>query len=179
MYWFIIIAMFTTLSLVCFLGTKFATRNNQSTWGGWGIAFLVFSGISLIISIPKTLNGYSDQIENKENYTRLVQVENVFQKRAETLTKEFSNYLGDAYPKHERSIFDKMKPESINLYLVKYPEIQASKTVMALVDNIKGLRDSVYSKQIARADLLKDMRYRAKNPWIIQWGMPEVEIPEK
>lgn len=123
------------------------------------------SGIIVFIGVLMTFWSYSNQLDDIEEVKRINQVEQIYRQKAEALTKKFAEYLAEKYPEHEKEIFSKMSPDKIDLYLVKYPEIKASETLMALVAKIERLENQYYEQKILREAYLKEMRFRLVNPW--------------
>lgn len=133
---------------------------------------LVFAVIFFIASFLVTGIEYGAQLSDMENLKKFDRLETIYQQKANELTKQFSKYLYEMYPKYERDIFQKITPEKVDIYLVKYPELQASKTIVALTERINQLQTDRYQQRIAKEQTLKDMRFRARNPWIWYWWIP-------
>jgi len=151
----------------------------EGNWEFNGLKFLVYvHGVlavaCLFVLVVLTMSTCSDQLSDQEEIKRVSEVKIVYQERAESLTKSFSEYLSNQYPKYEKSIFEKIKPSNIDLYLVKYPEIKSSETIIALVKQIRELQDEVYKQSVLKEETLKNMRYRTKNPWILNSFIPEI-----
>jgi len=139
-----------------------------------GVVWLsVISLIPLILAILLTFGSYSGQISDAEDIIKFERLEEVYEDRAEALTQQFASYLSDIYPEHERNIFETIEPEGIDIYLVKYPDLKASETILELVAQIRSMQDDRYGQQIARENTMKSMRYRTRNPWIFNSFIPE------
>jgi len=179
MFWIYFALLFVVLGFVCLFVANLVDYNTEDFWKKTATTMFVFAAIFIVSCLGRNFAAYSFQVSDNENLIKITQIESVYQKRADALTKEFARYLGETYPQHEKEIFDKMTPEEINIFLVKYPELQASKTIMELVKQIRSLQDDIYKQQISRAETLKDMRYRTKSKWVFQWMMPDIKIPEK
>ena len=137
---------------------------------------IIVSMIILAAGFVFQLANYSKQISDGEELVKIGKFEDIYQKKADALTKQFAYYLVDIYPDHEKAIFENISPEGIDIYLVKYPELKASETIVHLVSEIKMLQNDYYSQQLAREEVIRVMSYRTKSPWIIQWFMPNVEM---
>ncbi len=135
----------------------------------WLVFALIFVGIAGVI----TLVSYSKQISDSESITKYENIEEIYTARAD-LVKLFTRYLSVQYPDHEKELFKSMSAKDIEIYLVKYPELRAVDSIKELVSQIRTLQDDRYAQQIVRERILKDMRYRARNPWIFYTFMPEV-----
>ena len=142
--------------------------------GYWYMPMLLSRLFFLFVLVMGTMSNYSDQLSDQEELQKISGVRIVYQQRAESLTKSFSDYLSNQYPKYEKSIFENIKPSNIDLYLVKYPEIKSSETIIALVKQIRELQDAVYKQSILKEEVLKNMRYRTKNPWILNNFIPDI-----
>lgn len=91
------------------------------------------------------------------------------------LTTQFARYLYEVYPKHEQDIYNKIAPENVDIYFVKYPELKASETITELVNQISILQTAYYNQKIERAELRKRMRFREVSPWLIKFIIPKFE----
>jgi hypothetical protein len=136
---------------------------------------MLFLGLSLLF----TGIGYSDQLSDIEEIKKIERFESIYKNKADTLTKQFAGYLAEMYPKYEKNIFDTIAPDKVSLYMVKYPDLKASATIMALVDNILKLQNDYYKCQLSKETTLKDMRFRVKNPWIFGGLIPHYEPSAK
>ena len=117
------VVILSGLSQLMYLhGEKQEWRDN--TFRFWSIALLVVAFILPCGGVVGTLVSYSDQISDTEDITKFENIEGVYEDRADTLTAQFETYLRDVYPEHERGIFDQISPDSIDIYLAKYPEIR-------------------------------------------------------
>ena len=135
------------------------------------IITIIIVGVAIII----TMFGFSSQKSDNEKLIMLSNKGAIYREKAEILTKEFAGYLAEAYPKYEKNIFEKISPDKIDFYLVKYPELQASQTILELVQQIAQLRGDFYEQSLLKEDVLKSMRYRPKNPWLLYWFIPTIE----
>ena len=124
------------------------------------IAFILANGI-----------GYYNHVDNLESITRNEAVVSIYKDKADTLTKQFIKYLMN-YSEFEKDIYTKISPKDVDIYMVKYPELKASTTVIALVDNIYKLQDDVYNTEIEIETHKKDLRARKRDPFIFSWLLP-------
>ena len=104
---------------------------------------------------------------NKEDLKKVQKCEQIYTEKANLLTMKFSNYLAEIYPNLEKSIFEKISPENVSVYFVKYPELKSSHTIEKLVDEISELQDSVYAQKIMSAEIQRDIDYYYNNPWLL------------
>lgn len=135
---------------------------------------LFVSFVPATLSVVATMGSYGSQVYDSEKIIQLRGTETVYEKRALELTKQFQTYLADAYPSHEREIFERISPENIDVYLAKFPEIRASETIIELVKQVRSMKDDMYAQQIEREKVLKEMRFRTRNPWIFYSFIPAV-----
>ena len=120
------------------------------------------------------MGSYSSHLKQYETLEQLRNQEKIYENRANILVSEFSNYLAVVYPNHEKEIFEKISPNTIDIYLVKYPELRSSDTIVELVKQIRSLSDDIYRQQLRREEILRDMRYRQINPWILHGFIPDL-----
>lgn len=114
---------------------------------------------------------YYHHLDNIESIERNKSVVTIYQSKADTLTKQFVKYLMN-YSDFEKDIYSKISPQDVDIYMVKYPELKSSTTVIALVDNIYKLQDDVYSTEIGTEDHRKQLRVRKRNPFILTSLLP-------
>ncbi len=158
-----------------------STKNEKGsdTKEGWEVVVGISGFICLILVIAQCIIfplGYSDQIDNFFNLKKLMQTEKIYQEKASALTMQFAGYLVKAYPSHEKDIYQKIKPEGIDIYLVKYPELRSADTIMALVSEISKLQADRYEQQILQANVRKKISFACYNPWNFYWWIPT--LPE-
>jgi hypothetical protein len=162
------------LSAICFLinWRKEKAEKGGVDWSVGGGVFAFFSIVMIAVLIFFTAVSVYNQREDFEEVRKFVKLEVIYQNKADALTVQFATYLAQAYPKHERDVFKSMSPGQISLYLVKYPELQASKTIVALVEQIAKLQNDRYAQQVKKEESLKDIRFRPNNPFVIGWLIP-------
>lgn len=174
---FFVIAFFA-LSGLCLWRYRYLQKKDKNTgWNDGAQAAAWAGGIVLVVSFIATFCFYSGQVSDIENIQKYEQLEMIYDQKAKSLTAEFAKYLAETYPNFEKDIFKQISPEKVSLYVVKYPDLQSSKTLMTLVEQINQLQSDKYQQQINKAVVLKDMRFAVKNPWIYNSLIPR--IPEK
>ena len=177
MYWVDLAAVFGVVGVISVI-IGLLMRYDGDTFLGFGGFMMIIMVLIIGLGVGRSLFASSSQRYDNENLVKISQFQEIYQKRAEALTAQFVHYLAEVYPQHEKDIFDKIKPENIDVYLAKYPEVKSSETIIQLATQIKSLQDDYYSQQLERATTLLDMRYRPKSPWIFQRVMPkDIEIP--
>lgn len=147
---------------------------------GWGATCLILGFFTLLITVIMlivSLVNNSHQRYDQEDLTKVSQFQEIYKKRTDNLTGQFVHYLAQIYPEYEKNIFEKITPNDLDIYLVKYPDLKASETIIQLVKQIRDLNDDIYQQELRRAEILRDMRFRTRNPWILQWLMPNTPIP--
>ena len=149
----------------------FVTKKYGSDRGDAFTACLVTTIVAVVLGL--LLNGicYFNQIDSIESIERDKKVVTIYKKKADVLTKQFVKYLMN-YSEFEKDIYTKISPKDIDIYMVKYPELKASTTVIALVDNIYKLQDDVYNTEIAIEQYKKDIRARLRNPFVVASLLP-------
>jgi len=171
-----------TLAVVCFVMQWLLNMNrgtDKTGWLGFG-AFLTFVAILIfVIGFIGSLYAHSRQVWVSVELTKIDSFEQTYQVRSDNLTKEFAHYLAQTYPDHEKDVFSKIEPGKVDVYLVKYPELQASKTIVELVNQIRSLQDDIYKQRLDRAEKVRDMQYNVRSPWVFQWMMPDIPTPGK
>jgi len=168
-----------TLAVVCFVVQWLLNRGTEKEgWLELG-ALLTFVAILIFVAgFITSLFVHSNQIWMNVELTKIDSFEQTYQVRSDNLTKEFAHYLAQTYPDHEKD-FSKIEPGKVDVYLVKYPELQASKTIVELVNQIRSLQDDIYKQRLDRAEKVRDMQYNVRSPWVFQWMMPDIPTPGK
>lgn len=157
---------------ICFVVAITRKKKSEIDWAVGGGALSVISIALIAILLFFTACSVYNQREDFEQVRKYAKLEVIYQVKAEALTVQFATYLAQAYPQHERDVFKSMSPGQISLYLVKYPELQASKTIVALVEQIAKLQNDRYDQQVKKEESLKDIRFRPHNPFVIGWIVP-------
>ena len=134
---------------------------------------IVFGSLFLFFELLATFVSYANQYDDATELIKFDKMEKIYGEKAEKLTAEFAKYLGEAYPNLEKEVFKAISPNNINIYLVKYPELKSSQTILALTTSINELQSRVYDMQLKRAAIEKDMTYRPINPWLLNFMLPK------
>jgi hypothetical protein len=180
MFGFILCFILLFFGCVCLLmyrankkkGKYEKSAHDDFTFGSAAVICFALSAFLFLGSILFTLIEYSRQINDFENLVMLDEKEIIYEDKSMDLISEFKFYLVDTYPEHEQGIFDKISPDSVRVYLAKYPEIRAIEGVKDLVERIDKLRSEVYAKRIEKAEIKKNIRYRQRDPWILNFIIP-------
>lgn len=141
--------------------------------------FLIFFLIGFLASIFATAGYYVSQRNDFEELKKVENVEVIYKKKAIILTESFTAHLSGAYPDFEKGIFEKIKPNNVSVYLVRYPELKSSQTIMLLVEKINKLQDDIYDQQINKEKILKMLRFRTKNIWFWTYFIPDINELQK
>ena len=173
----LILALITAMGgIACYVRWKILKhREKQTDWDAGGAICLGVGTVLFIISIVVTMCAYSFQISDIENLKKVDKYKQIYLSKAEILTKKFETYLLKAYPQHEEDIFNKVKPQNIDIYLVQYPELRASETIKLLVGEVRTLQNDYYAQDLLKESIIKDVIYRTKNPWIYYFLIPKYE----
>jgi len=168
--------LFFVIGLLCFIPYKYYKKQHSSSnwWFGWGVFFYIISGCFVIVLFIVQLTLYTNQLNDFENLKKFNELETIYQNKADDLTSQFAKYLYEAYPDYEKEIFQNISPEKVDFYLVKYPELKSSETILALTSKINGLQSDYYQQKINKAEFKKDVRFRKKNPWGIGRLIPSL-----
>lgn len=159
---------------LCFLRYRhlLQKRSKQTDYNIGSIAFIIIAIILAVASIATSGVAWQEQINDFENIKKFEKVGAIYHVKAEALTIEFSKHLAEEYPKHERDIYEKISPDQVGVYLVKYPELKTSETLMALVEQINKLQSDVYDQQVKSEEALQRTRVRLRNPWALRFMIP-------
>lgn len=180
MFIFFIGLIFGLTSLFFLMIYKYSGPHTRSTDSI--VASKVFLIIFLVIalaSIFATADYYVNQRKDFEELKKVENVEIIYKKKAVVLTESFTAHLAGTYPDFEKGIFEEIKPNNVSVYLVKYPELKSSQTLMLLVEKINKLQDDRYDQQINKEKILKRLRFRTKNIWFWTYFIPNINELQK
>jgi hypothetical protein len=99
----------------------------------------------------------------------------IYKKQKETISSEIKQELYK-YPSFEREIFENISPEQLSLYMVKYPELKSSETMLALTNQLISLQKTIYNNEIKKNLIIKGIKYRNKNKILYSYFMPRYKI---
>ncbi len=137
-----------------------------------GVVTFIVTGIIVVLALITLMAGYIVQVNSIEDINRYKANEIVYEKKADDLTETFKLYLGQIYPDLEKSIFKDISPANADIYLVQYPELKSSNTIIELVTQIKKLRSAIYDQEIKINKSQKDINSRKRNPLYLTWLLP-------
>jgi hypothetical protein len=138
---------------------------------GVSVFSIIIGVIFILLLILHTMFGYTHQIGAFEKLKEQQNIVGLYESKAKSLTMQFAKYLLP-YQDYEKSIYDKISPDNIDIYMAKYPELRTSDTIIALVDNIHGLQTEVYDAKITIERIKRKMRYRKVDPWAVTYFIP-------
>jgi len=180
MFWFIFVGVFAFFAVISFAMEGYLNTKGRSD-GGWAFigGIMVFLAmVCFVVGFGTSLYARSDQIENIENVRMYTAKAAVLEKKANELTTQFAGYLAETYPQFERDIFKQIAPDKVSLYMAKYPELKSSATLTTLVEQISKLQSDRYDQELKKQEVLKDLRFMPKNPWVIRsWIPPAPDEP--
>jgi len=160
------------IAIAIFGGIAQAIPIEEVNYVGYGLFALSFVwGFSSTLSC---LTYYSQQQKRFETIREQIKVVKLYEDRQKELLVEFKLYLAEKYPKLEEKIFKLIteKQGDVNV-IMKYPEIQSSKTLSKLTQNINQLSNDVYGVKIRIEQIAKDIRYYNES----KWEFIKVKIP--
>jgi hypothetical protein len=170
----LIIVLFLALvgSASLFSGIGF----NVQTLSIIGIVLLSGSGLWFLASVINTFATYSCQLERFEKLQCSLNNLSKYKLHQANLLTEFKLYLGEKYPELEKELFKNISDNSSEVNIVlKYPEIQSSKTLLKLTEDINVLVQKVYSLETEIEEQCARIRYYKNGKW--EYIVPK--IPEK
>lgn len=160
-------------SAICFWRYRWHLKRDNTTDYNVGMKiFIIIAIIIFGISYIVTGIAYVMQVSDFEDIKKFQKVEKIYQVKAKKLTAEFAKYLAQMYPEHEKNIYEKIIPDKVDLYLIKYPELRTSETLLTLVAESNKLQCAIYDQQIAVEEFFKNTRLRLRNPWLVTSMLP-------
>jgi len=168
-----IAGFFVALAVLCFVRYNVLyARGEKSGYDAGGSVLIAIAILVSMIGFLVSGAGWAKQISDFEDIKKYKNIEVIYKNKAEALTAEFAKHLAESYPEHEKNIYEKISPDKVYLYFAKYPELKASETLVALVERINKLQTDVYDQQINVEFMLKNTRYRLRNPWLFTFMIP-------
>ncbi len=125
------------------------------------------------------LNSRVSQISDSVDIEVLETQREIYQRRADILTEEFTYRLAVDYPEYEERIFENIRPDNVSTYLAMYPELRSADTYIELVSQTRDMQDQIYEIEIEIEGVLGQMRFRTKDPWIFMSHRLERWLPER
>jgi hypothetical protein len=133
-----------------------------------GIVLMCVSLCYLILAFIHDLSYYSNQLQRFESVRNYLKLINIYKEKQSELLIDFKSYLGEKYPDFEKQIFKNINESKSDMHIVlKYPELESSKTIMKLADEINKLADAVYSLREKVEYRCEDIRYYKNGKWEI------------
>ncbi len=170
------------LSLYSMHRIRQITTKNLTRTGDWEFCIVVSSVIIICLILIELIITPIEIYKQRKDYMSVLeynQRETIYEKKAKALTKEFASYLATTYPEYEKNIYNSIKPNKIDIYLVKYPELKTADTIMALVTEISKLQADKYEQQLLKTKYVRRMKFRSINPWLLSWFIPTFEKLEQ
>ena len=147
-------------------------KSSDTEWTVGAIWCFVFMFFFIGLFVLHTVILHRNQVADFEQVKFYKQTEQIYKNKADALTTQFASHLASTYPNLEKEIFKNIAPGQVSLYMAKYPDLQSSKTLLALVEQISKLQTDYYNQQIEREKILATMRYRPKSPFVVQSFIP-------
>jgi hypothetical protein len=166
------ILLILVLIIPLFFLNKKRKSSNGSDWTAFFYVMVTCVSVIVFILFVRNLNVVSSQIDDMESIVMVDEQTEILNRKANELMGEFKLHLGETYPNLEKDIFSKISPESLSVYMVQYPQLRSSETIIELVKQINSLKSNVYDMEMRRAEFKKEIRYRLRSPWNISWFVP-------
>ena len=143
------------------------------------IVFFVVATILVFVFISIQYAYSANQLNDIEKIYELQGKKGIYEKMAENQLIEFKKYLGEKYPDLEQKIFDNISPTNIDIYLVQYPQIKSSETLIKLTSLIDEKTSKAYECDLKIEEYKKSISLRIKvsKAWCIPGVV--VEYTEK
>jgi len=143
-----------------------ASRNDPYMSNGWSVV-IVSTTLALIAGVVSlfvaTITSYTAQVSNHADLDRLANVIDIQEERSEAITSEIKGLLVERYPAYERSVINDVMETDPTLILLRFPELEASTTMVKYVDQVVGLRGRVYDLRERRQAVQRDIDRREAN----------------
>lgn len=132
----------------------------------------IISIIFIMVAIIATLSEISYQIISFQLIRESLRNEQIKRNKRKKLLEIFKENITH-YIDIEKSIFNAMKPDTVDVFLTKYPELKSSDVIIKLVGKIEGLNNTVYNEIISRNKEIRKVWIREEDPWIFKRFIPK------
>jgi hypothetical protein len=120
----------------------------------------------LIISQIAGFVKYSEQAYRFEKLRAQIKKLENHKSMTKGLIKEFRTYLGEKFPDLEMEFFKNFQNDTTDTrFILAYPELKSSKTMIRLVDKINELTDSTNDRLSYIEDSCYKIRYYDSSKW--------------
>jgi hypothetical protein len=126
----------------------------------------IISIIFIMVAIIATLSEISYQIISFQLIRESLRNEQIKRNKRKKLLEIFKENITH-YIDIEKSIFNAMKPDTVDVFLTKYPELKSSDVIIKLVGN------TVYNEIISRNKEIRKVWIREEDPWIFKRFIPK------
>lgn len=117
----------------------------------------------LLVMVIDTACVYSNQVSAQAQVDKLGRTTTIKQKRATELIAQVKEVLVNQYPQYEQATIKQVVNGDPRLILLKFPELQASKTLIKYTNDLVALRSAVYDQRIQRERIVAQMQARKNN----------------
>lgn len=161
MIYYILLAMFVVL---LFAMPYASDKGGEDVGAMFGIATTIV-GIFLLIFTIWSFFAYSQAIELRTQLETFQQKEVILTEKSNS-TLELLKIEVERYYKYELEIFRDIRPENVNILLIKYPELKTSGLVIGYMEQIVKLNNDIYDLRFKRTDYEAKLSYFKQNQLI-------------
>lgn len=159
MIYFIILAVFVVSLVGVIIYEKY--RGDSEFIATTLEVLMIVSGLSSVILTIWSIAEYSNNLNIRTQLETFEQKEKILTEKSNS-TLELLKIEVERYYKYELEIFRDIKPENVDVLLVKYPELKTSALVMGYMEQIIKLNNDIYDLRFRKTD------YEAKLSWYKQ-----------
>jgi len=131
---------------------------------------MVFCGVAIIwlfFAVIASSCEYMGMVERQQTLVRHLAKIKLAKKRWDTLAALLKEFLAKAYPELEKEIWAKLKPEDVQAYGAKFPELKSSATFKYLCASLHKIYDDYYTLCCELEDTKANIRYRVRDRWVL------------
>ena len=156
------------------------TGNTEITLGG-----RVVFGISCAVTLGSMIAQFVLAGMVKENIAEVrtyIKKAKLAEEKHDELLKFYEKQVLDVYPNFEKSLLEALGPgkhTDLVALFQQYPELQSSKLLRQMVDNISQLVKNIYYEKEKLENTYQQIRIYRTNSWVIfKFSIPEEIIKE-
>ena len=145
-------------------------------WDGEGLVGLGFIWVALLVG--GVIQVACDTVGQKNDYNSLSMLDSnriIVEKKYDVIGAELRTELSK-YQKHEDMIFDKITPGTMDIYLVKYPELRSVESITLLAQELAKLQAKIYDVDITYNRVVLKIKKRQENKFWYSIFTPRFEV---
>lgn len=148
-------------------------------WDEDGLFVLVVLWVVLLA--VGMIQAMENSVEQKNDYNSLLMLNSnraIVEQKYNAIGAELRTELSK-YAEYENMIFDKITPDAVDIYLVKYPELKSVESITLLAKELANLQAKIYDVDISYNQIVLKIKKRQENKFWYSIFTPHFEVAFK